>query len=174
MLHTTFELLRHCDACKKGYRKLAKRLGGVTKYGKATPIPLTAVLESNGIDDALWCLQATLEPADGFSRDFVRNCAFNLDQRTLVAAVWGAEHSAVDTVRAVRSAVWSTVWNTARDEADAAQADMRNAVWNAAWDTAWSRMAEGFRVRLLAHDPNTNPLGGVPEPMPLLPGIAET
>ncbi|MDV7400306.1 hypothetical protein RZS08_53320, partial [Arthrospira platensis SPKY1] len=55
---TTFELLRKNGACKKRYRHLAKALGGITKYGRRKPIPLTLIMEHNGIDDTLWALRA--------------------------------------------------------------------------------------------------------------------
>ena len=63
MLNTTFNRLHQAGACTGGYRKLAAYLGGVNKYGPDTPIPLTTILESNGLADTLWCLQATIEPA---------------------------------------------------------------------------------------------------------------
>jgi hypothetical protein len=34
---TTFTALRKAEACTEGYRKLAKHLGGITKYGKIPP-----------------------------------------------------------------------------------------------------------------------------------------
>ena len=48
-LHTTFNLLHEHKACEQGYRKLAKALGGITKYGKNTPIPLWRIAETNNI-----------------------------------------------------------------------------------------------------------------------------
>ena len=59
---TTFALLHQHDACNSGYRKLAKHLGGVIKYGRNKPIPLLTILDNNGLDDALWSLRATVEP----------------------------------------------------------------------------------------------------------------
>ena len=58
MLTTTFELLRGAGACPAGYNKLAAHLGGVTKYGRDAPISLLTILNSNGLDDALWSLRA--------------------------------------------------------------------------------------------------------------------
>jgi len=63
MLHTTFRKLHKEGACAPSYLKLAKTLGGIRKYGKDTPIPLDKVLESNGLDDALWCLRCINESA---------------------------------------------------------------------------------------------------------------
>jgi len=61
-LTTTFNLLRKAGACESGYKKLAQSLGGVPKYGADTPINLLQILESNGVEDTLWCLRATVEP----------------------------------------------------------------------------------------------------------------
>lgn len=58
-LTTTFNLLREAKACTSGYRKLATHLGGVEAYGADTPVNLLTILESNGVADMLWCLQAT-------------------------------------------------------------------------------------------------------------------
>ena len=74
MLHTTFNLLKLAGACGQtpgcgeGYDKLAAYLGGTKTYGKDTPIALTVVLDSNGLDDALWCARAVL-PEEAAVRD---------------------------------------------------------------------------------------------------------
>ena len=74
MLHTTFNLLRLAGACGQevgcgqGYDKLATHLGGTKAYGKDTRIPLTVILESNGLNDTLWCLRAVL-PGEKAQRD---------------------------------------------------------------------------------------------------------
>ena len=67
-LTTTFELLRKASACESGYKKLAKALGGIKTYGADTEINLLTILESNGLDDALWCLRATVQDADKIKR----------------------------------------------------------------------------------------------------------
>jgi len=64
MLHTTFAKAKEFGACESSYRKMAKLLGGVTKYGKDTPIPLDTVLEVCGLDDTLWALRCTVEPSN--------------------------------------------------------------------------------------------------------------
>src|SRR3990167_7615399 len=76
-LTTTFTLLRKADACTEGYKKLAKHLGGVTKYGVDTPIDLLTILDSNGLPDTLWCLRATQQEADVLTvaRLFAIDCA---------------------------------------------------------------------------------------------------
>ncbi len=56
LLTTTFALLKEHDACISGYRKLTKYLGNI---GKDIPINLLTILDSNGVDDCLWCMKAT-------------------------------------------------------------------------------------------------------------------
>ena len=79
MLHTTFNLCHKSGACTDRYKHLAKALGGVKKYGENTLIPLTVVLEHNGLDDTLWALRCVLteETAarDKLDRFFTCDCA---------------------------------------------------------------------------------------------------
>ena len=58
MLTTTFELLHKAEACAPRYKHLAHALGGIKAYGRQTHIPLLAILDHNGLDDALWALRA--------------------------------------------------------------------------------------------------------------------
>ena len=188
MLHTTLNLLRRAGACETGYRKLAKSLGGVTRCGRDTPIPLSAVIDSNGLDDALWCLRATIEPSDAFSRDFACDCADSVallltDERSLTAIAVSRRHArgqATDNdLSAARVDAWDAAWGAARDAA-------WDAAWGAAWDAARAAamdaaraaardaLADRFSARLAAHDPVDNPLGEVPEQMPCLVNIGGT
>jgi hypothetical protein len=74
-LSTSFAKLREKGACEEGYKKLAKYLGGVTKYGKDTEINLLTILESNGFDDCVWCLRATLQDSDNVKRHIAADFA---------------------------------------------------------------------------------------------------
>ena len=65
MLHTTLTLLRRFNACGQttadgSYNKLRASLPA--DLTDDTPITLLHVLESNGIEDAIWALRATAEP----------------------------------------------------------------------------------------------------------------
>ncbi len=53
---TNIARIRAAGPCEVGYKKLVKSLGGVHKYGEDTPITIRQIVESNGLDDALWCL----------------------------------------------------------------------------------------------------------------------
>ena len=64
MLHTTFRKAREAKACVTSYCKMADALGGISKYGVDTPIPLDKVLEVCGLDDTIWALRIVIESAD--------------------------------------------------------------------------------------------------------------
>tara|TARA_R110000868_G_scaffold411755_1_gene708928 strand:- start:36460 stop:37056 length:597 start_codon:yes stop_codon:yes gene_type:complete len=57
VLTTTLELLKEHNACESGYRKLKKTLG--PKWGSDQPINLLDILDSNGVQDMMWCFRAT-------------------------------------------------------------------------------------------------------------------
>lgn len=54
-LYTTKRLLRKYNACRVQYAHLVSALGPMADNA---PIPLVRILESNGLDDALWALRA--------------------------------------------------------------------------------------------------------------------
>jgi hypothetical protein len=169
MIYTTFNLLREHGACESGYRRLAKSLGGIDTYGRDTPIPLTAVLDSNGLDDALWCLRATTEPCDKFARLLAVGFALEVqhlmtDPRSLAAldvAERYANGQATDAERyangqatdaelaAAQEAAWDAV-SAALDAAsaarDAAAAQTARAAWAAAAAAAWAAASAAARA----------------------------
>ena len=147
MLHTTFARLKEEGACKESYLKFARHKGGVSKWGKDTPFGLDEVLEVCGIDDALWCLPFTVEPAGKIARLFACDCA----ERVLPIFEKSSPgdmrpRQAIETSRrfanglatqaeleAARAAAWAAAW----DAADAAAWDAADAARAAAWDAAW-------------------------------------
>jgi len=52
----TLNKIRAHSPCREGWEKLLRHLGKTAADDE--PLPITAVLESNGLDDALWCLRA--------------------------------------------------------------------------------------------------------------------
>ena len=64
-LTTTFRKLRSTGACSQRYRFLRGALKGVKDDD---PINLLTILETNGLDDALWALKATVENCDQVAR----------------------------------------------------------------------------------------------------------
>jgi hypothetical protein len=56
MIYTTLNKIRAHNPCAGGWAKLLRRLGKTRADDE--PLALLTVLESNGLDDALWCLRA--------------------------------------------------------------------------------------------------------------------
>src|SRR5208337_4869594 len=65
-LTTTLNLLREKKACTDRYKVLRTALG--LDYPMDKPINLLTILDANGLDDALWALQATAENCDKLAR----------------------------------------------------------------------------------------------------------
>ena len=57
-LTLTFAKAKSEGACDVSYRKMVKHLGGVTKYGLNTPVPIETILDVCGFGDAVWALIA--------------------------------------------------------------------------------------------------------------------
>jgi hypothetical protein len=55
-LYTTLNRIREHGPCGDGWRKLLAHLGKTA--ADDAPLPLSTILDSNGLDDALWCLRA--------------------------------------------------------------------------------------------------------------------
>ena len=66
-LTTTFRRLRAAGACPGRYEFLRRALPR-EKYGDVDPIDLLTILETNGLDDALWAMGATAENCDTIAR----------------------------------------------------------------------------------------------------------
>ena len=56
-MQTTLTAIRKHHPCESGWEKLLLRSLGKTKADD-DPLSILAILESNGLDDALWCLRA--------------------------------------------------------------------------------------------------------------------
>ena len=139
MITTTLKRIRDHHPCADGWTKLLKHLGKTKADDE--PLPFSIILESNGIDDALWCCRAEPQYAREW-RLFAVWCARHVqhlmtDRRSIDAldvadrhAIWQATDAELETARAAAGAA---AWD-ARDAAWAARA----AAWAAAWDAAWA------------------------------------
>ena len=56
MFFTTLNRIRSAKPCQSGWKKLLRHLGKTIADDE--PLPLSVILESNGIEDAIWSLQA--------------------------------------------------------------------------------------------------------------------
>ena len=158
-MKTTLNKIRACSPCASGWTKLLRNLGKTSPDDE--PLAITTILDSNGLDDALWCLRA-VEGHQKEMRLYAVDCARSVqhlmtDARSLAAidvaerhayglatdaelsgasaAAWGASDAARDAVwAAARAAAWG-----ASDAArDAAWAAARATVWATVWAAAWS------------------------------------
>ena len=134
---TTLNRIRASHPCQDGWTKLLAHLGKTAADDE--PLSLLTILDSNGMADALWCLDA--DPAlDRLKRHFQAWCAeqvvhlFEADQpgdtrvRDQIAML--RRDDASDAERAAESAA-------AKDAAsDAAWDAARAAAWDAAWVAA--------------------------------------
>ena len=155
MITTTLNRIREHSPCHEGWLKLLRHLGKTKADDK--PLPFAVILESNGLDDALWCCRAEPQHAKEW-RLFAVRCARRVqhlmtDERSIDALDVAERHAngrAIDTELAAawaaawdaaRAAAWAAAWDAARAAArayarDSAWAAARAAAWAAAWDAA--------------------------------------
>ena len=140
-MFTTLNKIRACSPCQSGWVKLLNNLGKTKADDE--PLAITTILDSNGLDDALWCLRAV----DGCQREmrlYAVDCARSVqhltnDARSIAAIDVAQRHAyglATDSELAAardaaRAAAWDAVGYAARDA-------VGDAVGYAAWDAAGS------------------------------------
>jgi Imm-5 like putative immunity protein len=164
-LTTTLNLLRAAHACTAHYAHLRKALGGAASYGKNTPIPLLRILDTNGLDDALWALCAVpeheVQERNRLARIFACDCAERVlpifererphDARPRAAIGVARRYAASRATNEERDAAWAAAGDAARDAAWAAAGDAaRDAAWAAAGAAALA--AAGDAARAAARD----------------------
>jgi hypothetical protein len=129
VITTTLNRIREHSPCPDGWRKLLAHLGKTQADDE--PLPFAVIIESNGLDDALWCCRAEPQHAKQW-RIFAVWCARRVqhlmrDPRS-VAAVDVAERHAHGLASDIdMAAAWAAAWAAASD-----------AAWAAASDAAWA------------------------------------
>lgn len=144
---TTLNIIRAAWPCNEGWTKLLKGLGKTAADNE--PLPLLTILDINGLDDALWCIDA--DPAlDRLKRHYQAWCAEQVlhlfeaerpdDMRVREQIAMLRNDDATPGQRAAaRDAAWAAERDTARDTArDAVRAAARTAAWGTAWAAAWA------------------------------------
>ena len=160
-MNTSLNEIRAHYPCADGWRKLLRALG---KDGADDePLSIITVLDSNGLDDALWCLRA-VPGHDREKRLFAVWCARQVqhlmtDARSItalevaeryanglaskeeLAAAWAAagDSGGAATGDAVWSAAQASAWASA---VGAGWASTGAAAWSAAWASAWASAGE--------------------------------
>ena len=144
-LTTTLNKIQMCNPCSKGWRKLLKYLGKTVADDES--LPFSVILDSNGLDDALWCCHTAPEH-NRVWRLYTIWCARQVqylmtDQRSLNAldvAERYANEQATDKELSVARAAAKDAW-----------AAVKNA-WAAREATLAVRDAAGVVVRVIAGD----------------------
>ena len=153
-MKTTLNAIRDHHPCADGWKKLLANLGKTA--ADDDPLSLITILDSNGIDDALWCLRAVYDH-DKEIRLFAVWCARQVqhlmtDQRSVDALDVAERFANGDATKEELDAAWvasgsaamAASGSAARAAAmaasgSAARAAARAAASAAAW-TAWTAM----------------------------------
>ena len=156
-LYTTLNKIRACHPCESGWTKLLKHLGKTSADDE--PLPFSVIVESNGLDDALWCCRAAPE-YDREWRLFAVWCArrgqhLMTDSRSVealdVAERFANGLATTQELAAARDAAGAAArdaaWDAAREAAEAAAGDAaRAAAWAAAEAAAGDAAREAARA----------------------------
>ena len=71
---TTLSRVRDLSPCKSRWRLALRKAGGIRKYGADTPITVRQIVETVGLNDALWCLR-TMPEHNNLWQLFAVSCA---------------------------------------------------------------------------------------------------
>ena len=138
---TTLNAIRKASPCENGWLKLLKHLGKTKADDE--PLDLLTVLDSNGLDDALWVMSYA-KPDDRLARHFQAWCAEQVlpifeaecpndrrvrDQIAMLRNDDATYEERAAARAAARTAAWGAAWGAARTAA-------RTAAWATVWDAA--------------------------------------
>ena len=132
---TTLNAIREHGPCADGWKKLLKNLGKTGADDE--PLSLLTILDSNGLDDALWCLRAMPEHNKHW-RLYAVWCARQVqhlmtDARSVAALDVAERHAHGTASNQELAAARAAAWDAVRDAAGvAARAASRAAAWDAA------------------------------------------
>ena len=128
-MKTTLNKIREHSPCTSGWEKLLSYLGKTKADDE--PLSLVTIIDSNGLDDAIWCLRA-VEGKDKEIRLYAVWCVRQVqhlltDKRSLDALDVAERYANGDATdaeltaawAAARAAAWGAAWST-RDAASAA------------------------------------------------------
>jgi len=137
MITTTLNAIHAYGLCADGWAKLLKHLGKTQADDE--PLPFVTILDSNGLNDALWCTRAAPEH-NKIWQLYAVWCARQVqhlmtDPRSLAALDVAERYAHGLATDEAEDAAWAAV----RDEAeDAAWAAVRDEAEDAAWAAAWA------------------------------------
>jgi hypothetical protein len=140
-MKTTLNAIRAHQPCSDGWKKLLQHLGKTEADDE--PLSIKTILNSNGLDDALWCLRAV----DGYDKEmrllavaYARQVQHLMTDPRSIAALDVVERHAHgqasdDELAAAAAAAGAAARDAAWDAAWAARAAAGDAAWDA-WDAA--------------------------------------
>ena len=149
MITTTLNAIRAHEPCESGWKKILKHLG--KSKADSDPLPLLTILESNGIDDALWCTRA-VDGYDALWRHFAVDCAERVlylvtDDRSKNALAVARRHALGEATDDELAAAARAAERAAAERAAALAAAGAKSV---AWDAERKWQAARFREMLIA------------------------
>jgi hypothetical protein len=137
---TTLNKIRAQDPCADGWRKLLAHLDKTEADDE--PLPLSVIVESNGLEDALWALR-TLPEHNNLWRQYAVWCARQVqhlmtDERSIAALDVAERHSRGEVTDEELTSAWATAWAAAEAAAWDAAWDAASAASATAWAAAWA------------------------------------
>ena len=142
MFYTTLNKIREHSPCCEGWRRLLTYLGKTKADDE--PLSFKSILDSNGLDDAIWALRSIDVPE---VRLFAVRCVRQIqhlisDERSLnaldVSEAYAVGEATKDELSAAWDAARDAAWSAAEAAAGyAAEAAARDAARDAALDAAW-------------------------------------
>ena len=137
-MKTTLNKIREHSPCTSGWEKLLSYLGKTKADDE--PLSLLTILDSNGLDDALWCLRA-VEGYDREIRLYAVWCARQVqhlvtDQRSIDALDVAERYANGEATKSELAAAAGSARYAAATAAWAAE-NARFTVCNGAKDAAW-------------------------------------
>jgi len=151
-MKTTLNAIRDHHPCADGWKKLLANLGKTAADDDL--LSLITIIDSNGLDDALWCLRAV----SGYGKEirlFAVWCARQVqhlmtEPRSIAALDIAERFANGDATKEELYAAIDSAWYAALTANDAASAAARAAAraeaWGAAWDAARAAASDAARA----------------------------
>ena len=150
MIYTTLNRIREQSPCAEGWKKLLTHLGKTQADDE--PLSFVTILDSNGLDDAIWCCRAELGQSSMW-RHFAVDCAESVrhlmkDQRSIdalnVARLHANGQATDEELDAARDAAGASAWDAARAAArDALEQRFRYLVTVGVWSPVEAAQQKG-------------------------------
>ena len=157
MFYTTLNKIREHSPCCEGWGRLLTYLGKTKANDE--PLSFKSILDSNGLDDAIWALRSIDAPeVHLFAVRCVRQIQHLIsDERSLnaldVSEMYAVGNATSEEISAAWDAAWAASWDAALDAAreawEAARAEALDAAREAARAEARDAVREAARAEAL-------------------------